>query len=216
MRPQAATGKQTIQTINNNVPSMKNHSMTTTTTTYQEDRLRRKLQFFFMNPIEKWQARHKFPFKFVIQLIKIIVVTIQLCLFAEQRYSHANYTRDNRIAFSNLFLRGWHEINGVNAYPPAKLASYSKEDFYDAIDYAVLSYSNLSQAIGPYFSNGNDTLRFCVLSYAERDPAVHFNPNTLEKCENLGKNVSHVCLFEICQSENRNRNICSSIINIFN
>lgn len=35
---------------------------------YQEERMRRKLQFFFMNPIEKWQARRKFPYKFVVQV----------------------------------------------------------------------------------------------------------------------------------------------------
>lgn len=34
----------------------------------QKERMRRKLQFFFMNPIEKWQARRKFPYKFVIQV----------------------------------------------------------------------------------------------------------------------------------------------------
>jgi len=35
---------------------------------YQEERMRRKLQFFFMNPIEKWQAKRKFPYKFVVQV----------------------------------------------------------------------------------------------------------------------------------------------------
>lgn len=35
---------------------------------YNEERMRRKLQFFFMNPIEKWQARRKFPYKFVVQV----------------------------------------------------------------------------------------------------------------------------------------------------
>lgn len=35
---------------------------------YQEERMRRKLQFYFMNPIEKWQAKRKFPYKFVVQV----------------------------------------------------------------------------------------------------------------------------------------------------
>lgn len=35
---------------------------------YNEERMRRKLQFFFMNPIEKWHARRKFPYKFVVQV----------------------------------------------------------------------------------------------------------------------------------------------------
>lgn len=39
---------------------------------YNEERMRRKLQFFFMNPIEKWQARRKFPYKFVVQ-VRVLV-----------------------------------------------------------------------------------------------------------------------------------------------
>lgn len=34
----------------------------------QKEKMRRKLQFFFMNPIEKWQARRKFPYKFIVQV----------------------------------------------------------------------------------------------------------------------------------------------------
>lgn len=35
---------------------------------FNEDRMRRRLQFFFMNPIEKWQAKRRFPYKFVVQV----------------------------------------------------------------------------------------------------------------------------------------------------
>jgi mucolipin len=43
-----------------------------------EEKMRRKLRFFFMNPIEKWQAKRRFPYKFVVQVIKIILVTVQV------------------------------------------------------------------------------------------------------------------------------------------
>ncbi|KAK4877070.1 hypothetical protein RN001_009576 [Aquatica leii] len=33
-----------------------------------EEKMRRKLQFFFMNPIEKWQAKRRFPYKFMVQI----------------------------------------------------------------------------------------------------------------------------------------------------
>lgn len=36
---------------------------------WSEDKMRRRLQFFFMNPIEKWKARRKFPYKFFVQVI---------------------------------------------------------------------------------------------------------------------------------------------------
>ena len=43
-----------------------------------EDRLRRKLKYFFMDPCHKWKAKRKFPWKLVLQIIKIILVTIQV------------------------------------------------------------------------------------------------------------------------------------------
>jgi hypothetical protein len=43
-----------------------------------EERMRRKLRFFFMNPIEKWQAKRRFPYKFIVQVIKIVLVTAQV------------------------------------------------------------------------------------------------------------------------------------------
>jgi hypothetical protein len=118
--------------------------------TYHEDRMRRKLQFFFMNPIEKWQAKRRFPYKFVVQVIKIILVTMQLCLFAHSRYNHINFTYDNKVSFSHLFLRGWESSMEVSSYPPetGPLSVYVKDDFYTTIDFAAKGYSNLSAAIG--------------------------------------------------------------------
>lgn len=43
---------------------------------YNEERMRRKLQFFFMNPIEKWYARRKFPYKFVVQVSKVSLLSL--------------------------------------------------------------------------------------------------------------------------------------------
>uniref|UniRef100_A0A8D2AGP2 Mucolipin TRP cation channel 3 n=1 Tax=Sciurus vulgaris TaxID=55149 RepID=A0A8D2AGP2_SCIVU len=42
-----------------------------------EDQMRRKLKFFFMNPCEKFWARGRKPWKLVIQILKIAMVTIQ-------------------------------------------------------------------------------------------------------------------------------------------
>lgn len=83
---------------------------------FTEEKMRRKLKFFFMNPIDKWQAKRRFPYKFIVQVIKILLVTIQLCLFAHNNYIHVNYTWDNRIAFSHLFLRGWDSSLEVSYY----------------------------------------------------------------------------------------------------
>lgn len=45
-----------------------------------EDQMRRKLKFFFMNPCEKFWARGRKPWKLVIQIIKLAMVTIQVSI----------------------------------------------------------------------------------------------------------------------------------------
>lgn len=45
-----------------------------------EDQMRRKLKFFFMNPCEKFWARGRKPWKLSIQILKIVMVTIQVSI----------------------------------------------------------------------------------------------------------------------------------------
>lgn len=73
-----------------------------------------------------------------------IVFLLQLCLFAHNRYKHVNYTWDNRIAFSHLFLNGWDETREVDSYPPSvgPLAVYKVNEFYETLDFAVIGVSH--------------------------------------------------------------------------
>lgn len=42
------------------------------------EHLRRKIKYYFMNPCEKYHARGRKPWKLVLQLIKIVIITIQV------------------------------------------------------------------------------------------------------------------------------------------
>ncbi|KAK7792043.1 hypothetical protein R5R35_001677 [Gryllus longicercus] len=161
-----------------------------------EQIMKRKLKFFFMNPIEKWQAKRRLPCKFIVQIMKIILVTVQLCLFAHSRYNHVNYTWDNRIAFSHLFLRGWDATREVNSYPPGlgPLALYKISEFYDTLDFAIEGYSNLSEAIGPYSyteeDNSMSSPMLCFSQYKEGsifgfNESYIFNSEIIETCANF-------------------------------
>lgn len=44
----------------------------------EEDALRRKLKYFFMSPCDKYHAKGRKPFKLALQLLKIIIVTVQV------------------------------------------------------------------------------------------------------------------------------------------
>lgn len=42
------------------------------------ERFRRKLKYFFMNPCEKYRARGRKPWKLILQIIKVAIITIQV------------------------------------------------------------------------------------------------------------------------------------------
>lgn len=44
----------------------------------EEEALRRKLKYFFMSPCDKYHAKGRKPFKLILQLIKIVIVTVQV------------------------------------------------------------------------------------------------------------------------------------------
>lgn len=167
-----------------------------------EERMRKKLYFFFMNPIEKWKVTRRFPYKFFVQVIKIFLVTLQLYLFAYNRYNHVNYTWDNRITFCHLFLKDWDATREINAYPPGigSYAIYVANDFYEAINYAYKGYANISEAIGPYsYTNEDNTISpmtLCLYQYKEGvifgfNESYIFDSEIVEDCINISVTVGN-------------------------
>lgn len=43
-----------------------------------EERLKRRIRFFFLNPFQKWSATRRVPWKLSVQIFKIILVTVQV------------------------------------------------------------------------------------------------------------------------------------------
>ena len=57
----------------------------------EEEKLKRKLKFFFMNPVEKYHATRKIPWKLSIQILKVFIITAQLWIFAGKfKFSSSN------------------------------------------------------------------------------------------------------------------------------
>lgn len=42
------------------------------------EHLRRRIKYYFMNPCEKYHARGRKPWKLILQIIKIAIITIQV------------------------------------------------------------------------------------------------------------------------------------------
>jgi len=120
---------------------------------HEVEEMRRVLKFFFMDPIQKWKAKRRFPWKLCLQLLKIVFITVQLCLFASQRSAFITFTESNKVAFEHLFLHEWDPALEGMPYPPPRgpYAVYDKATFFDIVDYAVTNYFNMSDlAVGTY------------------------------------------------------------------
>lgn len=61
----------------------------------EEEALRRKLKYFFMSPCDKYHAKGRKPYKLALQLLKIIIVTVQV---------HTAPTPSSAMIFITIFL----------------------------------------------------------------------------------------------------------------
>nr|MBE5724918.1 transient receptor potential cation channel, mucolipin ortholog [Cucujiformia] len=113
---------------------------------------------------------------------------------------HVNYTWDNRITFSHLFLRGWDATREINSYPPTAgpLAIYLMDDFYSTVDFAFDGYSNISKAIGAYsYTNEDNTMSdmvLCLYKYKEGEifgfnESYVFDSEIVKSCHNISHDI---------------------------
>ncbi len=71
----------------------------------EEETIKRRLKFFFMNPLEKYKAGRGVPWKLLLQALKVVLVTTQLAAFANLRFAHVNYVSGQTIALQHLFIK---------------------------------------------------------------------------------------------------------------
>ncbi|XP_041848548.1 mucolipin-3 [Melanotaenia boesemani] len=98
---------------------------------------RRRLKYFFMNPCEKYRARGRKPWKLMLQLLKIAIITAQLVSFGLSNEMMVTFKEENLMTFKHLFLKGYKD-HWQRSY-----ALYTKTDVYDHIYYIIDRYTNL-------------------------------------------------------------------------
>uniref|UniRef100_UPI0037E89C5D mucolipin-3 n=1 Tax=Semicossyphus pulcher TaxID=241346 RepID=UPI0037E89C5D len=101
------------------------------------DFLRRKIKYYFMNPCEKYHARGRKPWKLILQIIKIAIITIQLVSFGLSNQMVVTFKEENLMTFKHLFLKDYVD-GGMNTY-----AVYKQNDVYDHIEYIIEKYGHL-------------------------------------------------------------------------
>ncbi|KAF3835399.1 hypothetical protein F7725_027957 [Dissostichus mawsoni] len=109
--------------------------------------LRRKIKYYFMNPCEKYHARGRKPWKLILQIIKIAIITIQLVSFGLSNQMVVTFKEENLMTFKHLFLKDYAD-GGMDSY-----AVYRQADVYDHIYYIIKQDFYRNGTIFP----GNDT-----------------------------------------------------------
>nr|XP_046270038.1 mucolipin-1b isoform X2 [Scatophagus argus] len=109
----------------------------------EEEALRRKLKYFFMSPCDKYHAKGRKPFKLGLQLLKIIIVTVQLVLFGLSNQMVVTFKEENTAAFKHLFLKDYRDNTPQ--------AVHTQKELYRHIHFAIKQYMAIPQiSLGRY------------------------------------------------------------------
>uniref|UniRef100_A0A8C5S7G2 Mucolipin TRP cation channel 1 n=1 Tax=Laticauda laticaudata TaxID=8630 RepID=A0A8C5S7G2_LATLA len=156
----------------------------------EEEEFRRCLKYYFMSPCDKFRAKGRKPFKLVLQVIKILIVTIQLILFGLSNQMVVTFKEENTITFKHLFLKNYADGSDDTH------AVYTQADVYDHIFHAVENYLAIpSETIGRYAyvrpDNANQSaLMLCQQYYRKGriDPAndtFNIDPKVITDCDTV-------------------------------
>ncbi|EDO42542.1 predicted protein, partial [Nematostella vectensis] len=159
--------------------------------------IRKRLKSHFMTPYQKFKHRGRKPWKLLIQLIKIIIVTAQVCLFGNELFSIVDYLENNLDTFNHLFILNSTRANGG--------AIYTRTQFYTQVRHTLNQYYAISQdAVGVYSPPtvmGQQTpLKLCTYSYKQGFVDPGNATYTFNRCTNYS-------CFDLLPPRKEDRNI---------
>ncbi|KAM8972449.1 mucolipin-1 [Pelodytes ibericus] len=151
----------------------------------EEVNIRRRLKYFFMSPCDKFRAKGRKPYKLALQLVKIMLVTVQLILFGLSNQMVVQFKEENTVAFKHLFLKDYTDDSDKS------YAVYTQNDVYQHLYYAVEQYltlPNQTTARYAYTSSGNQSALALCQQYFRKghiDPAndtFNIDPKVVADC----------------------------------
>nr|XP_039266797.1 mucolipin-3-like [Styela clava] len=160
-------------------------------TPHLEERMRRRLKYFFMNPCQKYQAKRRKPYKLFLQILKIVIVTAQLTLFGESNLALSNFKLENNEVFQASFLghnRTYYTKSSVYSQVNEIRKQYAiwKNNTVGIFSYPPTPPGNISADIAP-------PVVMCVTSYdsiSEKSPSTSLDfdlDKRSTECFNLEK-----------------------------
>ncbi|KAG7487757.1 hypothetical protein MATL_G00026790 [Megalops atlanticus] len=130
------------------------------------ENFRRKLKYYFMNPCEKFKARGRKPWKLMLQILKIAIITIQLVSFGLSNQMVVTFKEENLMSFKHLFLKAYSDQS------TGDYAVYTQTEVYNHIYFVIQQYANLHNiTVGNHAYERNDGM------YAPLSLCQHFYRN---------------------------------------
>ncbi|XP_059162837.1 mucolipin-3-like isoform X2 [Physella acuta] len=111
------------------------------------DELRKRNKLYFLDPITKLLNFHGFPWKLTLQIIKLVLITIQVIIFGGQRENIVEYFERSDLTYKHLLLKDWSTAYETLPYPPAAgdYAIYSMPELFDHMNYVMKQYYQLPE-----------------------------------------------------------------------
>ncbi|XP_037553942.1 mucolipin-3 [Nematolebias whitei] len=139
--------------------------------------LRRRIKYYFMNPCEKYHARGRKPWKLILQIVKIAIITIQLVSFGLSNQLVVTFKEENLMTLQHLFLKDYAD-GGMDTY-----AIYRQADVYDHIEYIIAQYGQLhNNTVGnlEYDRNGSSYTPLTLCQTFYRNGSINPGTETFE------------------------------------
>ncbi|XP_075038110.1 mucolipin-2 isoform X2 [Mixophyes fleayi] len=157
-------------------------------------KLKEDLKFYFMSPCDKYRARRQIPWKLVLQVLKIVMVTTQLVLFGLSNQLVVSFKEENTMAFKHLFLKGY---TGVDEDDYSRTV-YTQKDLYDSVFYVIHQYrqiGNLSLGtVGYENDEKRKGLKICKQHYHRRsiipsNETFYIDPTVETECLHMDQDL---------------------------
>ncbi|XP_032157852.1 mucolipin-2 isoform X2 [Mustela erminea] len=158
-----------------------------------EECLREDLKFYFMNPCEKYRARHQIPWKLGLQILKIVMVTTQLVRFGLSNQMVVAFKEENTVAFKHLFLKGYSGTDEDDY----SCSVYTQEDVYESIFFALSQYrqlKNISLGTLGYGENEDNRIGLKVCKQHYKKGTMFPSNETLNIDSDIEKDCVHLDL----------------------
>ncbi|KAL5506145.1 hypothetical protein EMCRGX_G007724 [Ephydatia muelleri] len=128
----------------------------------QVDQMKQRLKFHFMNPFQKWSyaPKRRFPWKMLLQIVNMILVVVQVVVFASSKYVLMDFVTLNKQTFVQLFIfkpSVDYSVFEPDSGPPVSTI-FTFDELFQQLNYTSQRYHALGKmAVAPFGQGWDDS-----------------------------------------------------------